>query len=204
MHNQYPEVVPAWRIKTVVEPYLQKRSRKIDNTYRAFHGPLLHPDGQFSVVKHAFQVVLERKKLLVQALTEDVDFMLELSALGAHPFSLGLAVPMDLGRELTARGPEKIGGLSAPSASVSYSPITGGRMSRARAYILHVLFRYQPFTSKVQIDGQQTTNGFHERNALLLRESLLLKVPNQGVGVKVVDIAWRMQTGMFLGCRVGR
>lgn len=81
----------------------------LESTYSALYVPLLlsyiHPP----IVEHTLDVVLQCHDVLRHALTEDVNFMLQLCSLLARLFIGNPPVVYDLGAELGARSAKKIG-----------------------------------------------------------------------------------------------
>ena len=75
---------------------------------RALHAPLLHPHGHLPVVEHPTQVVFQGKRVLRQFLVQDLDFVLQVGALGAHLFVGAFTGVLDLRAKFGAGGAEEV------------------------------------------------------------------------------------------------
>ena len=136
-------------------------NREEENTYQAVCGPLLHPDLHFPVVEHALQVVLERKKLLAESLTENIDFLLELCAVGAHSFRLNFSVSLDLGGELATRGSEEVSCLQSGSFLVSGAPSATQRAERDEEHTFSTsLFDMSPSPARTRFSSSNSRTVF--------------------------------------------
>lgn len=89
----------------------------------------LRADGHAPVVEHAPQLVLEARRLLRDALREDVVRVLQVRELGARLGRGGLARVEDLGAEFGAGGAEEVGFLGGWAGRVSFEfwVLFGGR-----------------------------------------------------------------------------
>lgn len=90
----------------------------------------LHADGHAAVVEHAAEVVLEARRLLADALGEDVGGVLEVGELGAPVGGAAPARVEDLGAELGAGGAEEVGFLEFVVTRVSEEFDVGARLGR--------------------------------------------------------------------------
>jgi len=70
---------------------------------------LLHPHRHFPIVEHALKLILHIAGVLRHSLVQDIDFMLQLRALGAHLLRRSFAIILDFGAEFTTRCAEEIG-----------------------------------------------------------------------------------------------
>jgi len=74
----------------------------------AFQLLLLHAHGHPAVVEQPAQVVFERQAFGRRALREDVDFVLQVRALGGHFLRGGFARVEDFGAQFRAGGAEEV------------------------------------------------------------------------------------------------
>ncbi len=79
------------------------------STHGALHVPLLLSHIHPPIVKHTLDIIFQRHDVLRHALTEDVDFMLQLCSLLACMFVGNPPVVYDLGAELGAGRAKEVG-----------------------------------------------------------------------------------------------
>lgn len=66
----------------------------------------------------------------------------------------------------------------------------GEEGKRRSSYVFHIRLGHKPLSCNIEIHRQQTADGFCEGDTLVVCETALLEISDDGIGVEMMNI-WR-------------